>query len=296
MSVSVRLRAATAVGAVGLLTLTACGTVSHVASAAASQAAALPANAAAVLGLASTQVDNAGSAKLSGTVKQPGQTTTETVDGSISWGSSAELQGDISGAQGISQFSTTGQVPFAVVDGDMYLQVDAAAAAQLQGKHWMKFDFAELAAASGSSQSANAASGLQGLLKQFSPVQSIRAIAKSPGVHAVGRETMDGVATTHFTGTVTLAQLVAAQSGITAAQAQALETADASVGFTGETIDVWLDAKNLPVRVEEQASTAKGDMVIDRHFSDYGVPVNVAVPPSSDTVDLAALLKAAKQG
>jgi hypothetical protein len=292
---SVRLRALTAVGAAGLLSLTGCSTVTHAAGAAASQAAALPADAVAALGLASTQIDRVGSARLVGSSLQPGQTQAEKIDGAISWGSGAELEGQMSGIPEAAELSTTGSVQVEMLSGVMYIKVDAAAAQQFGGRDWLKLDFAALGAASGTAQGASLGSSVNAALTQFSPVQTVRELAGDKGVRSVGKEAVDGVSTTHYTGTVTLAQMAAAEPGLTAAQRQTLVEADTKVGLTGESIDVWLNSRALPVEVREQANTPKGELLIDRHFSDYGTPVSVSPPSTSETYDLAAALEQQKR-
>lgn len=296
-----RKTAVATVAVLALTGLTACSAATSAANKASNEAArvaaGLPADALAALGMANTHLQSENSAKITGTIQQPGQATAEQVTGAMSWGSDARLTGSISGAPGISQFSTDGSVPVLLTGGVMYMKLtNPTMISQVGGKDWMKLDFAEIAALSKNAQASSLGSGMDNMLKQMSPVQSVRALSSDKGVRDLGAETMDGQHTTHFSGHVTLDQILAAVPGLTASQRSTLAAADAKVGLTGEDVDIWLNDQALPVRVHEHTTTDKGDMDVDRHFSDYGVPVSVTVPSAADTLDLAQMIKGAAAG
>ncbi|MEY9874377.1 hypothetical protein ABH931_003872 [Streptacidiphilus sp. MAP12-33] len=287
--------AAATVAVLALTGLTACSTAQKAGNEAAHAAAGLPADALAALGLANTHLQSENSAKITGTVQQPGQAAPEHMSGAMAWGSGARFTGTMAGAPGMSQFSSDGTVPFLMTGGAMYMKLtNPTTVSQLGGKQWMKLDFAEIAALSKNAQASSLGAGMDNMLKQMSPVQTVRAVSADKGVHSLGAETMDGQQTTHYTGHLTLDQILAAMPGLTASQRATLGAADTKIGLTGEDVDIWLNDQALPVRVREHATTGKGAMDIDRHFSDYGVPVSVTVPSAADTLDLAAMLKKAE--
>jgi hypothetical protein len=59
---------------------------------------------------------------------------------------------------------------------------------------------------------------------------------------------------------------------------------------TAETVDIWVNEKNLLVKKIEKTSTANGRVTQTAHYSDYGVKVAVRKPPAADTEDFKALL------
>jgi hypothetical protein len=124
------------------------------------------------------------------------------------------------------------------------------------------------------------------------PTQSVGLITDSGDVKEVGKETVDGVATTHYRGTVDVAELGEKQGGgMTAEQRKQFETQMTKLGVGTMDIDLWVNADNRPVRVHETGSTAKGPLDIVVDYSDYGTPLRVQAPPASDTLDMAAMLK-----
>lgn len=296
-----RTLALAAVAALALTGLTACSTAkqatSDAAHAAARAASVLPADALAALGLANTHLQSQNSAKVTATIQMPGVATAETMKGAMAWDSGMRFTGAVTGAPGMAALSTDGSLPAVILGGAIYMKVsNPAALTQTGGKSWMKLDFAEIAALSKNAQASSLGGGMDSALKQISPVQTVRALTGDKGVRSVGQETMDGQATTHYAGHLTLDQMLAVIPGLTAAQRQTLGKADTSIGLTGEDVDIWLNDQALPVRVQEHTVTQKGALDIDRHFADYGVTVSATAPSAADTFDLAAALKAAAAG
>jgi hypothetical protein len=169
----------------------------------------------------------------------------------------------------------------------MYMNVGASGAKQLGGKHWMKMDFASLGATGKAlSDEINKSNGQD-------PTATVKLLTSSGDVKKVGQETVDGVRATHYAGTVDVKKL-AAQAGVSTGL-KALVAQAGQLGMTTEKVDMWIDSRNLPVRVSETSSTAQGPIDITIDYSDYGnIPVTITAPPAGDTLDLAALLKQAK--
>ncbi|SEL05735.1 hypothetical protein [Streptacidiphilus jiangxiensis] len=257
----------------------------------------LPSDPAAALRWAAAQTQAAGSAKIDATSQSPAGGKPQVIKGALSWAGEGQLAGTISGSPGISQFSPDGTVTMLVTGGDMYLKLtDPKMLTQSGGRSWMKLDFAELATLAPGSGGADLGSVMGSLLKQLSPGVELRALAGGTGLTNDGPEVMDGVRTTHFSGTLTPQQLLAAMPGLTAQQRDALAKQDQAAGVTSESVDVWLDAHGLPIRTEDHASSNAGAFDVDRHFSAYGTQVQVTTPDAADVLDLAAVLKACGSG
>lgn len=192
--------------------------------------------------------------------------------------------------------SAGGATEVRMVNGVMYMNMQNLPTAQaFGGKHWLKMDLAALA-----QQQGGASAQMLGNMSSQSghdPAQSVALITSSPGVKRIGTETVDGVQATHYQGTVDVAKLdQSSLGGLTASQRSQLEQQLTQSGVSSLTVDVWVDSRNLPVRMHEAGQAAKGPMDVTADYSDYGTPVNVQVPPASDTVDMAAMMKQAGAG
>ncbi|MEY9874378.1 hypothetical protein ABH931_003873 [Streptacidiphilus sp. MAP12-33] len=258
---------------------------------------ALPTDPAAALRWAAGRTKAAGSAKIDATSQSPAGGTPQVVKAALSWSGEGQLNGVITGSPGLTRFSSDGTVPILITGGVMYVRMtDPKALAQSQGRSWLKFDFAELAALAPGSGGADFGNVMGSLLKQLSPDVELRALAGSTGLATVGPEVTDGVRTTHLSGTLTPQQLLDAMPGLTAGQRAEIVQQDQQAGITSETVDVWLDVRGLPIRTEDHAASNLGSFDVDRHFSDYGTQVNLTTPDAADTLDLAAVLKACGSG
>ncbi|MFE3164403.1 hypothetical protein [Streptomyces sp. NPDC059224] len=161
-----------------------------------------------------------------------------------------------------------------------YAKVGPAFARKLGGKHWIKYPYDYLATLGGGSGAM-----MTDLMRNTTPNRSVRLLLASGDVRRTGEEQVSGVHTTHYSGTVSVSDL----SGESELRAQLTEA-----GVGTETVDIWVDDKNLLVKKVERAATASGTMAQTAYYSDYGVPVAAEQPPAGDTEDFRTLLK--KQG
>lgn len=165
-----------------------------------------------------------------------------------------------------------------------YMNMGAAGAKQFGGKHWLKMDFASLGA-----EGKALADSLNKSNSQ-DPATVVKLLTSSGDIKRVGTETVDGVPTTHYSGLVDLKKLAAEQQ--TDASLKALLDQASKSGMATEQVDMWINSQNLPVKVHETATTAKGSVDITIQYSDFGnTPVQITVPPAADTTDLAAMMK-----
>ena len=157
----------------------------------------------------------------------------------------------------------------------------------LPGKDWVQLP---LSSSSGlGSGSTNILSQLQVLSRQGNTVTSL------------GPSTIDGNAVTGYQVTIGKKAMAAAYQKAEAqggAEAGVLKNELKSLTIKPPTISLWIGSDHLLQREEVAMSigaagtTVSGDVTID--LSDYGVPVSVSVPASSDVASYDDFLAAAK--
>jgi hypothetical protein len=160
-----------------------------------------------------------------------------------------------------------------------YARTGEAFAAKTGGKHWVRYAYDDLAGL-------GAGASFADQMRNITPNQSVKLLLDSDDVHTVGEETVDGQATTHYSGTVDVEDVA------DAALRRQLEQA----GVSSETVDIWVDNRNLLVKKVEKGRTATGDYSQTAYYADYGTKVAVEEPPASDTADFSVLLKGPESG
>ncbi|WP_329564880.1 hypothetical protein [Kitasatospora sp. NBC_01266] len=232
------------------------------------------------------------SAKVSEDIKTPsGEVTAQ---GPISWGD---------GLLG----SLTMQLPTAVTSkvgsggpADVIYQSDAmyvnlhmsqAALAQLGGKHWFKYDYADLAKLMGA-----AGTSFENSLKNADPVTAVQSMIASGQVTEVGKDSVNGTPATHYAADLNLGQMSGAGTSLTQDQVSALRQQLQSQGVTKAHFDVWVDGQGLLLKQEAKSQTANGQIDVSATYTDYGTQVTVTPPAADDTVDAAQLIARAQQG
>jgi len=160
------------------------------------------------------------------------------------------------------------------------------------GKPWVSLELPKLASALGLP-----AEGV-GKLFTLEPAAQLRALKAAKGVKEVGKEDVGGAETTHYRGTFTLSDFVATLPADERKEVeQAIERIDALGGGSGASLndpvpaDLWVDddgvtrrllsTTKLPAQGGQPAGTIKQSYVL----SDFGVALDAAPPPASDTFD-----------
>lgn len=156
-----------------------------------------------------------------------------------------------------------------------YARVGEKFAAQMQGKHWIRYDYDDLADLPGGS-----GTYLKDQLRNTAPVQPVKLLLASGDARRAGTETVRGERTTHYSGTVVVAAL--ADSDLKDQLVQA--------GVTSETVDIWVNDRNLLVKKVEQGELSSGRMSSTAYYSGYGVKAAVEAPEGRDTADFKDLL------
>jgi len=156
-----------------------------------------------------------------------------------------------------------------------YAKVGDKFAAQMQGKHWIRYDYDDLAELPGGS-----GTYLKDQLRNTAPVQPVKLLLASGDARRAGTETVRGERTTHYSGTVDVAAL--ADSALKEQLVQA--------GVSTETVDIWVNERNLLVKKVEKGELSSGRMSSTAYYSAYGVKVAVVAPEGEDTADFKDLL------
>ncbi|MBD0419149.1 hypothetical protein H0H10_08185 [Streptomyces sp. TRM S81-3] len=142
-----------------------------------------------------------------------------------------------------------------------YARMGDGFAERAGGRHWIKYVYADL---EGLGDGAGA--GFAEQMRNTTPDRSVKLLLASEDLRKVGEETTRGKRTTHWTGTVG--------------------------GTTAQTVDIWVDDRNLLVKKVERGRTATGELTQTAYYSDYGVRVSAERPPAGDTADFKELLQA----
>lgn len=232
----------------------------------------------------------ANSAKVEGTTTMGTQVSMKQT-GAIDWsdGISGALQITYTGgsmADAMKQFSGDGTMQARYFKDGYAANMGDAFAQQVGGKHWINYSYADLAELSGASGEV-----MKEQMQNTTPDQGVKALLASGDVKKAGQEDIRSVATTHYTGTVDVAELTAKNSELDAAQLAEFKKQLSDAGITKETVDIWVDKNDLLVKKTERGQMKTGELNSTVFYSDYGTKVSVERPPASDSIDLSELLK-----
>lgn len=144
-----------------------------------------------------------------------------------------------------------------------YARMGEVFAGKTDGRHWIRYAYDDLERVAGSS-----GADLADRMRDTAPHTSVKRLLASSDVRKVGEETVRGARATHYSGTVP------------------------GEGADGQTVDIWVDDRDLLVKKVEKGRTATGALTQTAYYRDYGVRVAVEKPPAGDTADLRELLEA----
>jgi hypothetical protein len=163
------------------------------------------------------------------------------------------------------------------VDGAYYYDVDPQPSGPLQGKEWMKIDGSAVFGESG----AQALSGSNG-----SPSASMKGLKYAKDVEDLGKETVNGQSTTHYRAVLDQQQM----GKFADIYGEDSLVGEGTGGATSISMDVWVGANDLPVRLKQEVGTMKVTM----DFEKFGKTAVVKAPPAGETGDLTEVLKDAQ--
>ncbi|MFI0454221.1 hypothetical protein [Actinomadura sp. 6N118] len=168
----------------------------------------------------------------------------------------------------------------AIFTGDaLYAKVPQLARFVANGKPWVKIDVNKLGQSAGFD-----VKSLIDQVQKVSPAEQTKMFTGSKDVRRVGQESVDGVKTTHYSGTVTV------QDALNRLDAQTRQKVQNwfPKGAPTEKInfDLWTDKDGLPRKLESKGGTGKDSGTVTVLYSDYGKKVSVNPPPADQTGEL----------
>ncbi|MFA1543823.1 LppX_LprAFG lipoprotein [Actinomadura monticuli] len=173
-----------------------------------------------------------------------------------------------------------------LVGRTMYLKMPMLS--QLGGgagaKPWIKLSLDELGKQSGMN--------IDELLqqsRQMDPVQNTKMLTASKDVREVGKETVNGVETTHYTGTYRMEDAIAKLSP---EMQDAYRKNATTTGMDAMNFDLWVDGQQVPQQMRMTSNkTAEGTLTMTMKYRDYGKPVDITEPPADQVTDFAEMMK-----
>ncbi|MFF4017774.1 hypothetical protein [Streptomyces sp. NPDC001843] len=213
-----------------------------------------------------------------------------TANGTVAWGNG--MRGDLTitytGGKLVDAMRQAGSTSTEAryLPDAYYTKMSGKVAEQMGGKHWLRYGFDDLAKFSGGS-----GAYMKDQMQNTTPKQSVNMLLASGDVKKVGEEKVSGVRSTHYSGTVNVADLVGKNSNLSAGQLADVKKQLTQAGVTTETLDIWLNDQDLLVKAAVKADMATGPMTSTAYYTDYGVKVSVQKPPASDTRDVKDLMK-----
>jgi len=185
----------------------------------------------------------------------------------------------------LDQFSTTGaSIPLSgtraiLTDNVVYVKLPQVAQFLSGGKPWVKADLTQVGKQSG----VDAVKALNDLQQRVNPADQTKMFTGSKDFHKVGTEDVDGVSTTHYTGTVTLQEALNQLDPQARKRINELGPANANDKIN---FDLWADKNQLPRKLISKGS-ANGDQgTVTVLYSDYGKSVSVDPPPADQVSSL----------
>ncbi|MFE2045034.1 hypothetical protein ACFXAZ_29805 [Streptomyces sp. NPDC059477] len=157
-----------------------------------------------------------------------------------------------------------------------YARMGDEFAARAGGKHWVRYpwgDLDELGGVSGSYVSEQ--------LRSATPDQSVTFLLAADEVSEVGAERVRGVDTTHYSATSQVSDLADTE----------LRERLARAGVATQSVDIWVDERDLVVKKVEKGEAAAGELTQTAYYDDYGTEVSVEKPPAADTQGFQELLE-----
>lgn len=247
----------------------------------------------AALRSAEKSTDGADSAKVESTTTM-GSVMSMTADGTLGWGDGLTGTMTITYTGGtmadtMRRLGTTSMQARYLPDA-YYAKMGDKFARQAGGRHWIRYGYDDLARLGGSS-----GAYLKDQMQHTTPNQSVKLLLASGDVKKVGSEKVRGVDTTHYSGTVDVADLVGKNSSLSAGQLAGVKKQLTQDGVDTETVDIWVDGKDLLVKTAVKGRMSAGEYSQTGYYSDYGVKASATRPPAGDTQDFKQLLKQQNQ-
>jgi hypothetical protein len=172
----------------------------------------------------------------------------------------------------VGGFSVPGGARAILLGDDLYAKLPEQVIQFMGGKPWVRFPISR----------AGAGINVDELVKQANPADQMKIFTDSKDVRRVGEETIDGVETTHYKGTVSPREAVARLDPKSRESLDGLygRAGDRRVGF-----DLWVDRGSLPRKLVSSFATPDGRATSTMIFSAYNQRFTVTAPPADQVAD-----------
>ncbi|WP_369259493.1 MULTISPECIES: hypothetical protein [unclassified Streptomyces] len=206
------------------------------------------------------------------------------MEGTYSWGDgfAYDVEMDTKAAK-METLTTDPSIRMLLVDGAYYYDTDPQPSGPLKGKEWMKVD----ASAMFGEKGAQALSGNSGA---GSPAATMKGLKYANDVEDLGKETVDGKSTTHYRAVIDKDHMGKFKDAYGSGNQGTLFNS-VTGGSESITMDVWVGAKDLPVRLKE----VFGTVTVTMDFEKFGATADVKAPPAAQTGDVTELMKKAAE-
>ncbi|MFG2961477.1 hypothetical protein ACGF5O_48155 [Streptomyces sp. NPDC048291] len=230
-----------------------------------------------VLSRATDRTDKLGSAEIRMST-DTGTGTPVTLDGTYSWGDglAMDVQMDTKAAN-MQALQHKATIRTLFVKGAYYYNVDPQPSGPLKGKQWMKVDASALFGSKGAQDFDGGSGGNPAAMMQY--------LKYAKDVKDLGKETVDGQSTTHYRAVLHQAELGKYKDAFSSDGMKAL-----TGGADSVTMDVWIGAKDLPVRLKDDF----GKMTVTMDIEKFGATAPVKAPLAAQTADLTERIKDAR--
>jgi outer membrane lipoprotein-sorting protein len=178
------------------------------------------------------------------------------------------------------QSMPVGAIQVVFVDKAIYMKSPQLSQAT-GGKPWLKLDLGKQAQQSGFSLDA-----LMNQSEQVNPAEQTKMLTASKDVRTVGTETVNGIKTTHYTGSITISEALAK---LDAKARQQLEKVYDQAGADKINFDLWADDQQLPRKLTTRLAIPQATTSSTIVYEDYGTPVHVSAPPADQVGQLRGL-------
>ncbi|WP_175409928.1 hypothetical protein [Streptomyces sp. TRM64462] len=188
-----------------------------------------------------------------------------------------------------------GQMRLLMVDNVLYVKTAGGAKSpvdELFGDRWIKIDFAAAAEKSGDAALRKEMTrGLENMNQD--PAKQLAMLLESPNLKHIGPEKIDGVEAQHYKGTLTVEEMVAANTSLSVLSKEERDELVANMkngGLKAYDTEVWVNEDGYPVKMDVGMVTPQGTMKVTATYSDYGTKAGVQAPPPGETADIMEML------
>ncbi|MFF3907161.1 hypothetical protein ACFYZJ_14470 [Streptomyces sp. NPDC001848] len=235
----------------------------------------------ATLARVTDRTENVGSAEVRMTTEMP-TTGPIAMDGTYSWGHGFAFDVEMdTKAVRMQRLHAAAKTRMVFVNGAYYYDIDPQPSGPLKGKEWMKIDASAVFGDKG-------AQAFQGNTGGGSPADAMRSLKYANNVDDLGKETVDGQSTTHYRAVVDrehMGKFKEAYGNKNNAFGSLTGGADSI------TVDIWVGAKDLPVRMKQRFGSA----TVTMDFEKFGATAAIKAPPAAQTGDITDQLKKATE-